>query len=149
MTAEANAPGRGRSILVLCTGNSCRSQMAEAWLNRLGRGKIEAFSAGSRPAGYVHPLAVCVMAETGMDISGYRSKPINDFLGQAFDYVITVCDDAAESCPVFPGKGLRVHWGFEDPARAEGDEIQRLQAFRRVRDGLRERIEALLAETAA
>lgn len=147
MTAEANAPGRGRSILVLCTGNSCRSQMAEAWLNRLGQGNVEAFSAGSRPAGYVHPLAVRVMAETGMDISGHRSKPINDFLGQAFDYVITVCDNAAEACPVFPGKGVRVHWGLEDPARAEGDEIQRLQVFRRVRDGLRERIEAFLADT--
>jgi arsenate reductase len=120
--------------------------MGEAWLNRLGYGTIEAFSAGSRPAGYVHPLAVQVMAEAGLDISGHRSKPVNDFLGQAFDYVITVCDDAAESCPVFPGQGTRVHWGFEDPARAEGTENQRLQAFRRVRDGLRERIEALLAE---
>jgi arsenate reductase (thioredoxin) len=120
--------------------------MAEAWLNRLGHGAIEAFSAGSRPAGYVHPLAVQVMAEAGLDISRHRSKPVNDFLGQAFDYVITVCDDAAESCPVFPGQGTRVHWGFEDPARTEGDENLRLHAFRSVRDGLRERIEALVAE---
>jgi len=120
--------------------------MAEAWLNRLGRGSVEAFSAGSRPAGYVHPLAVRVMAESGMDISGHRSKPVNDFLGQAFDYVITVCDDAAESCPVFPGKGLRVHWGLEDPARAEGDEIQQLEVFRTVRDDLRQRIGDFLAE---
>ena len=119
--------------------------MAEAWLNRLGRGNVQAFSAGSRPAGYVHPLAVRVMAETGIDISGNRSKPIGDFLGQAFDYVITVCDDAAETCPVFPGKGIRVHWGLEDPARAEGDELQQLQVFRRVRDDLRQRIEAFLA----
>ena len=121
--------------------------MAEAWLNRLGRGKIEAFSAGSRPAGYVHPLAVRVMAESGVDISGHRSKPINDFLGQAFDDVITVCDDAAESCPVFPGKGVRVHWGFEDPALAEGDEQEQLQVFRRVRDDLRQRVEVFLADT--
>jgi len=148
MTADANAPWRGRRVLVLCTGNSCRSQMAEAWLNSLGRGNVEAFSAGSRPAGYVHPLAVRVMAESGLDISGHRSKPVNDFLGQPFDYVITVCDDAAESCPVFPGKGTRVHWGLEDPARAEGDEIQQLEVFRRVRDDLRQRIGDFLAETA-
>lgn len=135
-------------VLALCTGNSCRSQMAEAWLHRLGRGNVAAFSAGSRPAGYVHPLAVRVMAETGTDISRYRSKPISDFLGQAFDYVITVCDDAEEACPVFPGKGIRVHWGLEDPARVEGDEIQRLQVFRRVRDDLRQRVEAFLARTA-
>jgi arsenate reductase len=122
--------------------------MAEAWLNSLGRGNVEAFSAGSRPAGYVHPLAVRVMAETGLDISGHRSKPVNDFLGQPFDYVITVCDDAAESCPVFPGQGTRVHWGLEDPARAEGDEIQQLEVFRRVRDDLRQRIGDFLAETA-
>ena len=122
--------------------------MAEAWLNSLGRGNVEAFSAGSRPAGYVQPLAVRVMAESGLDISGHRSKPVNDFLGQPFDYVITVCDDAAESCPVFPGKGTRVHWGLEDPARAEGDEIQQLEVFRRVRDDLRQRIGDFLAETA-
>ena len=89
------------------------------------------------------------MAEAGVDLAGQRSKPVSEFLGQAFDYVITVCDDAAETCPVFPGQGIRVHWGFEDPARAEGDENQRLQVFRRVRDGLRERIEVFLAETAA
>jgi arsenate reductase len=120
--------------------------MGEAWLNRLGRGNIEAFSAGSRPAGYVHPLAVQVMAEAGLDISRHRSKPIADFLDQSFDCVITVCDDAAESCPVFPGKGLRVHWGIEDPARAEGEEIQQLEVFRRVRDDLRQRIGDFLAE---
>jgi len=89
-----------------------------------------------------------VMAESGLDISGHRSKPVNDFLGQPFDYVITVCNDAAESCPVFPGKGTRVHWGLEDPARAEGDEIQQLEVFRRVRDDLRQRIGDFLAETA-
>ena len=149
MVPDVGSPRPSRRVLVLCTGNSCRSQMAEAWLNRLAGGDVDAFSAGSRPAGYVHPLAVRVMAEAGIDISGHRTKPISEFLGRAFDYVVTVCDDAAESCPVFTGQGLRVHWGFEDPAQAEGDEIHRLQVFRRVRDGLRERIEALLAEMGA
>ncbi|HSB91006.1 MAG TPA: arsenate reductase ArsC [Anaerolineales bacterium] len=139
-------PGVHARILVLCTGNSCRSQMAEGWFRHLGGEAVEVDSAGSRPAGYVHPLAVRVMAEASVDISGQRSRPISDFLGQAFDYVITLCDEAAEACPVFPGRAARLHWGFEDPADAEGDEAQRLEVYRRVRDGLRTRVESFLKE---
>ena len=145
-TPTVAKPGVHARILVLCTGNSCRSQMAEGWLRHLGGEAIEVDSAGSRPAGYVHPLAVRVMAEAGVDISGQRSKPMSDFLSQSFDYVITLCDDAAEACPVFPGRATRLHWGFEDPADAEGDEAQRLEVYRRVRDGLRTRVESFLKE---
>lgn len=124
-------------ILVLCTGNSCRSQMAEGYLNALFNSHIEAFSAGSRPSGFIHPLAVKVMAEDGIDISGGRSKPMTEFLGQPFDVVITVCDSAREACPVFPGSGEKLHHSFYDPAEAEGTEEEKLVVFRRVRDQIK------------
>lgn len=133
-------------VLFLCTGNSARSQMAEGWLRKLGDGRAEAFSAGTHPARAVNPLAVQAMGEAGIDLSGQWPKSVEGFLGQRFDYVITVCDDAAEACPVFPGPAQRIHWSFPDPAKAEGDEAARLAAFRQVRDGLRDRLHEFLAE---
>lgn len=135
-------------VLILCTGNSARSQMAEGWLNHLAGDRFQAFSAGSQPAGYVHLLAIRVMAEVGIDISQHRSKSMNEFLGQPFDYVITVCAPAAEACPVYPGPARRLHWPFDDPAEASGSEEERLAVFRRVRDAIRARLEAFIAETA-
>jgi len=132
-------------VLVLCTGNSARSQMAESWLRRLGGGRVEAFSAGTYPAPAVNPLATQVMGEVGIDLSGQRPKSVEGFLGQRFDYVITVCDDAAEACPIFPGQAQRIHWSFRDPARVEGDKAARLAAFREVRDGLRDRLQDFLS----
>jgi len=134
-------------VLVLCTGNSARSQMAEGWLRRLGAGRVEAFSAGTHPASSVNPLAVRVMGEAGIDLAGQQPKSVEGFLAERFDYVITVCDDAAEACPIFPGPAHRIHWSFQDPAKAEGDEEARLSAFRQVRDGLRDRLEGFLSET--
>ena len=133
-------------VLVLCTGNSARSQMAEGWLRRLGEGRGGALSAGTHPAPAVNPLAVRVMGEVGIDLAGQRPKSVEGFLGRPLDYVITVCDDAAEACPVFPGPVQRIHWSFQDPAKVEGDGAARLAAFRRVRDGLRERLESFLSE---
>jgi arsenate reductase len=132
-------------VLVLCTGNSARSQMAEGWLRRLGGGRVDAFSAGTHPAPAVNPLAVRVMGEVGIDLAGQRPKSVESFLGQPLDYVITVCDDAAEACPVFPGPVQRIHWSFQDPAKVEGGEDARLAAFRQVRDGLRDRLEGFLS----
>ena len=140
------APEHRTRVLILCTGNSCRSQMAEAWLRYLDGGRFEVHSAGSHPAGYVHPLAVQVMAEIGIDISRYRSKHMNQFIDEPFDYVITVCDAAAEACPVFPGPTQRIHWPFEDPAKAESSEEQRLVVFRRVRDEIRDQLEAFISQ---
>lgn len=125
-------------VLVLCTGNSARSQMAEGLLRRLAGAGVEVTSAGTRPS-TVHPLAVRAMAERGIDISKQRSKPVDEMSGRTFDWVITVCDHAAESCPVFPGESRRLHWSFPDPAAVEGDDEERLDAFRRVRDALEER----------
>jgi thioredoxin type arsenate reductase len=121
-------------ILVLCTGNSARSQMAEGWLRLSAGDRFDVFSAGSRPSGYVHPGAIQAMAEIGIDISRHASKSMNDFKGQAFDYVLTVCDNAAEECPVFPGKATRLHHGFTDPAKVP--ESEQAESFRRVRDEL-------------
>ena len=136
------------TVLFICTHNSARSQMAEAYLNRLGIGRFEAQSAGTEP-GTLNSLAVQAMAEEGIDISGQRAKSIDDFVQQPFDYVITVCDDANESCPVFPKAGHRLHWSFPDPSRAEGTRKVRLATFRAVRDAIRERVEqSLLAEQA-
>lgn len=125
------------SILFLCTGNSCRSQMAEGWTNFLHAGRIAAFSAGTEP-GTVNPRAVKVMAEAGVDLSGHRAKHLKEFLGQPFDYVVTLCDNAQAVCPVFPGAGRTVHAGFPDPAQASGTPEEVLEEFRRVRDQLRE-----------
>ena len=129
----------GKRVLVLCTGNSARSQMAEGLLRELGGGRFEVHSAGTRPGG-VRPEAIEAMREVGIDISGQRSKSVEEFAGQRFDAVITVCDNARESCPVFPGRVERVHWSFEDPAAAEGDWDARLAVFRRVRDEIGARL---------
>src|SRR4030067_2805158 len=126
-------------VLVLSPGTAARAQMAEGWRRRLGEGRVEAFSAGTHPAPAMNPLAVQVMGEVGIDLSGQRPKSVEGFLGRQLDYVITVCDDAAEVCPIFPGPVQRIHWSFQDPAKVEGDEAARLAAFRRVRDDLRER----------
>lgn len=132
-------------VLVICTGNSARSQMGEGLFRHLGGDRVEAFSAGSEPAAAVHPLAVQVMVEIGVDISAHRPKPLADFLGQPFDYIIAVCGRAAEACPVFPGPARRLHWFYDDPAAVEGSEAERLAAFRAVRDDLRRRIADWLA----
>ena len=121
-------------VLILCTGNSARSQMAEALLRKRGGDRYAVFSAGSAPAACVHPGAIQAMAEVGLDISAQQPKHLNQFVGQSFDYVLTVCDNAAEACPVFPGRGQRIHRNFVDPAAAAPD-IQ-LAVFRRVRNEL-------------
>ena len=130
-------------ILVLCTGNSARSQMAEGLLRHEGSGGCEVFSAGTKPSS-VRPEAITVMRELGIDISGHRSKSVGEFAGQTFDYVVTVCDNARDSCPFFPGGAVRLHWSFDDPAAVEGSETERLAAFRRIRDGIRERVKAFV-----
>ena len=133
------------TILILCTGNSCRSHLAEGILKRaLGEG-YDVQSAGSKPAGYVHPLAVRVMAEIGIDISGHRSKHLNEFLQQPVETVVTVCGNADQACPMFPGQVNRYHWGFDDPAHATGSEEEKLAVFRRVRDEIRRVFEAYAA----
>lgn len=131
-----------RKALFLCAGNSCRSQMAEAIVNAR-RSEWRAFSAGTRPAGFVHPLAIRVLHEIGIEHTG-TSKSAEQFRDEAFDLVVTVCDDANEACPVWLGKGRRVHEGFRDPARAEGTEEERLAVFRQVRSEMLERIPPLL-----
>ncbi len=135
-------------VLVLCTGNSARSQMAEGILRSIGKGKIEAYSAGTQPS-RVNPSAIEAMNEIGIDISSHRSKSVDEFAQQQFDLVITVCDNAKESCPIFPGAPKRIHWSYEDPAAAEGSHDEKLVAFRRVRDDLRLRFKDLLASHAA
>ena len=122
-------------VLILCTGNSARSQMAEGLLRQLAAGRFEVFSAGTKP-GTVRSEAIAVMNEIGIDISRHRSKHVNEFAGQVFDYVLTVCDDAKESCPVYPVRTKQVHQRFEDPAAVRGSEAERMDAFRRVRDQL-------------
>ena len=133
-----------KRVLILCTGNSARSQMAEGLLRYDAGGRFEVASAGIAPA-HVRPEAIEAMREIGVDISGHHSKSIEEFIGQEFDYVITVCDNANEQCPIFPGKTKRIHWGFEDPATTEGDEAARLAVFRRVRDAIRHRLRLFAA----
>ena len=123
-------------VLILCTGNSARSQMAEGLLRHDSGDRFEVFSAGTKPS-FVRPEAIAVMRELGIDISGHRSKGVDEFAGQQFDYVLTVCDNAKESCPIFPGQTVRIHRSFEDPAEAQGSPDERLAIFRRVRDELR------------
>ena len=130
-------------ILILCTGNSARSQMAEALLRHEAGGRFEVFSAGTQPS-RVRPEAIAVMAEIGLDISGHRSKSVDEFVGLDFDFVITVCDNAKETCPVFPGAVTRLHWPFEDPAAVEGSEEVRKASFRRIRDRIHGRIMVFL-----
>lgn len=130
-------------VLFLCTGNSCRSQLAEAIVNaRLGD-EWQAYSAGTKPAGHVHPNALRVLAEIGIEHPG-RSKSVQEYRDQPFDLVVTVCDAAAEDCPLWLGQGQRVHLGFPDPAKATGTEAEILTAFRRVRDDIGEQIPGLL-----
>jgi len=136
-----------KRVLLLCTGNSARSQMAEGLLRHDGGERFEVSSAGTRPS-QVRPEAVEAMREIGVDISGHRSKSVDEFLGQKFDYVITVCDNAKESCPVFPGETERIHWSFDDPAVATGDESSRLAVFGRVRDEIRARLREFIATPA-
>jgi arsenate reductase (thioredoxin) len=128
-----------KRVLILCTGNSARSQMAEGLLRHLAGDRFEVASAGVAPA-EVRPEAIAVMRELGIDISHHRSKSVDEFLGQDFDYVITVCDNANEQCPIFPSNTKRIHWSFEDPAAAAGDEQARLAVFRRVRDEIFDRL---------
>lgn len=128
-------------ILVLCTGNSARSQMAEGLMRKAYGDSFDVFSAGTKPS-IVRPEAIAVMNEIGIDISGHRSKSVDEFTGQEFRYVFTVCDNANESCPVFPGRSERIHWSFEDPAAIVGDEGKRLAAFRRIRGEIASRIES-------
>ena len=135
-----------KRVLFLCTGNSCRSHMAEGWLRHLGGDRFESFSAGAKPTGYVHPLAIEVMAEVGVDISHHRSKSIAEFDGQPLDLLVTVCDNARESCPMYAGAKRQVHWGFDDPAHATGTKPEQLAVFRRVRDEIRRRLELFLKE---
>ncbi|MDD5691981.1 MAG: arsenate reductase ArsC [Candidatus Omnitrophica bacterium] len=130
-------------VLFLCTGNSCRSQMAEGFLRHMAGDKFEVFSAGVKPT-QVNPLAIKVMAETGVDISKHRSKSAMEFIGQQFDYVITVCDNAKQTCPVFPGKYEKIHWSLEDPAEAQGSDEERLAFFRRIRDEIKNKVAAFI-----
>lgn len=132
-------------ILVLCTGNSARSQMGEGLFRAAGGDAFEVFSAGTRPS-LVRPEAIAVMAELGIDISGHRSKSVDEYAQVAMDYVVTVCDNARDNCPLFPAGTARIHWSFEDPAAVEGTEEQRLAAFRRIRDQIRQRVTAFYQE---
>jgi len=135
-----------RRVLILCTGNSCRSIMAEALMNHLGRGLVQAWSAGSSPAGYVHPRSLDTLKRHGIDPGRPYSKSWNEFSGQPFDLVITVCDQAAgESCPIFPGKPAKLHWSTPDPAKAGGTEADIDTAFDRAFFMLKDRIERLLS----
>jgi arsenate reductase len=128
-----------KRVLVLCTGNSARSQMAEGLLRDLAGDRFEVFSAGTKP-GRVRPEAIAAMRELGIDISGHRSKSVDEFAQQPLDYVITVCDNARESCPVYPASVQRIHWSFEDPAAVTGSEEERMKAFREIRDQIRARL---------
>jgi len=131
--------------MFLCTGNSARSQMAEGWLRHLAGDRFEVVSAGTEPSG-VNPLAVEVMRERGVDISAQVSKAVTKYLGQHFLFLITVCDNARERCPIFPGVTHRLHWPIEDPVAIAGDQTQRLAGFRRIRDEIERRIRAWLKE---
>jgi arsenate reductase (thioredoxin) len=133
MSADSSLP----LVLVLCTGNSCRSQIAESFLRAAAEGRFEVASAGSRPAGYVHPESIAVMAEVGHDLSGHRSKHLDEFRGRAVSVVLTVCGRADEACPTFPGRSRRRHVPFEDPAHAVGTPEEIRAEFRRVRDEIR------------
>ncbi len=134
-----------KRVLILCTGNSARSQMAEGFLRQDGGGRFAVESAGVEPS-HVRPEAIAAMLEVGIDISSQRSKSVDKFDGRAFDYVITVCDNARERCPVFPAQTTRIHWSFDDPAAATGDAAARLAVFRRVRDEIRVRLGQFIDE---
>ena len=131
-------------VLILCTGNSARSQMAEGLLRHDFGNRFEVSSAGTKPS-HVRPEAIAVMREVGIDLTGHRSKHVSEFDGEPFEYVITVCDNANEVCPTYPGSVKRIHWSFEDPAAVQGSEEERLDAFRRIRDQIRKRLEEFAA----
>jgi len=137
---------RSQRVLILCTGNSARSQMAEGLLRHDGAERFAVESAGLEP-GFVRPEAIEAMRELGIDISGQHSKSLDKFIGQSFDYIITVCDNANQSCPIFPGAKGRIHWSVEDPAAVSGNQEARMKAFRNTRDDLRKRL-ARFIETA-
>ncbi|MCF7764500.1 MAG: arsenate reductase ArsC [Verrucomicrobia bacterium] len=132
-------------VLILCTGNSCRSHLAEGILRAAAGDLLEVQSAGSKPTGQVHPLAIQVMNEIGIPISDHRSKHLDEFLSRPIETVITVCGNADQACPVFPNQSNRHHWGFDDPAHATGTEQEKLAVFRRVRDEIRRVFEAYAA----
>lgn len=132
-------------VLILCTGNSCRSHLAEAILRAAAGNLLEVASAGSKPAGYVHPLAIRALSEIGIDASAHRSKHLSEFLDRNVETVITVCGNADQVCPMFPGQMNRYHWGFDDPAHATGTEDEQFAVFQRVRDEIRRVFEAYAA----
>ncbi len=134
-----------KRVLFICTGNACRSQMAEGWLRHIAGGEFEVHSAGTHPW-MVHPLAVEVMSECDVDISEHRSKGIAEFLDRQFDYVITTCDRASETCPALPGHHEHIHWSIDDPIFAQGDREPRLREFRRIRDEITERIDNFVSQ---
>jgi len=133
------------TVLILCTGNSCRSHLAEGFLHSVAGDLLDVQSAGSKPAGYVHPLGIQVMRELGIDISGHHSKHLNEFLNRPVETVITVCGNADQVCPVYPGQLNRHHWGFDDPAHATGTDEEKMTVFRRVRDEIKMVFEAYAA----
>jgi len=135
-------------VLFLCTGNSCRSQMAEGWLRHLAGDRFDVASAGTHPAG-LNQGAIEAMREVGVDISRHASKKVDQFLGERFDYIITVCDSAKEACPTFPGAAALLHWSFDDPAAAQGSLEERRQVFRRVRDEISLRLLQFVEATPA
>ncbi len=137
--------GEQRKVLFLCTGNSCRSQMAEGFLKKLGKDSFKVVSAGTYPS-QVHTLAIKVMKEKNIDISKQTSKNVNQFLNQHFDNVITLCDSARQSCPIFPGKYQHFHWDLEDPAAISGDEERKLKKFREIRDQIEENIKKYIKQ---
>ncbi len=128
-----------KRVLFLCTGNSARSQMAEGWLRHLAGDRFEVFSAGTQPVG-LNPKAVVAMSEVGIDVSQHRSKLVDEFVSQKFDFVVTVCDSAKEACPIFPGTAKKLHYSFTDPAAATGPEEDQMLVFRRVRDDIGEKL---------
>jgi arsenate reductase len=132
-------------VLILCTGNSCRSHLAEGFLRAAAGDILDVQSAGSKPAGYVHPMAIKVMQEAGIDISRHHSKHLSGFLNQKVETVITVCGNADQACPIFPGQVHRHHWAFYDPAHAKGSEDEILKVFRQVRDEIKRVFEAYAA----
>ena len=134
-----------RKVLFLCTGNSCRNQMAEGWLRRLAGDQFDVVSAGTDPVG-LNPYAVAAMQEVGVDISNHVSERVDLYLEQQFDYVITVCDRAQENCPIFPGASKMLHWSFEDPAKAKGTYQQQMIVFRTIRDQIAEQIRRFVAD---
>ena len=142
MTTAANRPLR---VLILCTGNSARSQIAEAILNQKGRGRFLAESAGSQPAAQVNPYAVEALREAGIEWAGRRPRGIDDLTARSWDIVITVCDRAKEACPIFPGQPALAHWGMEDPAAVEGDDETKRRAFQEALQLISRRIDLMLA----